>query len=288
MRMSDARWGSGALRLAAMAFFIAWSAALGFAGGMGPAKVVETAIRNTDVLFLMSPRLRALQEADAKRDVDAIGTTWIAGGNDEPKISKLKLKVLAQTSSAATVRATFRNYGEKRERTFYLVRVEGAWLIDDAETEWAKRISAELAASTGASEPSQEEAAGPTGQEGKYCLKDGKDETIFTTRPKGKDLVFALSWWTPYDTFFGVTGTAKPASSGWRFEENLNAADPRERCAVVITAEDGGYRVSTVDGARCESLAGHNAVLYGTISFSPASRVSAKFDASEVGNLDCK
>jgi hypothetical protein len=102
-----------------------------------------------------------------------------------------------------------------------------------------------------------------------------------------KALDFSLSIWTSAGSNFGVHGTAKPTPSGWRYEENMGSRNSLERCAVVISKKGDGYSLSTVDGARCEGLSGHGAVLYSPVNFPAKSRVSEIFDPSDVGNLDC-
>ncbi len=53
----------------------------------------------------------------------------------------------------------------------------------------------------------------------------------------------------------------------------MTSSDPTARCAVVIgRTPDGGYTVATVEGARCEGLAGHGAVLDHTDVFPRATR----------------
>jgi hypothetical protein len=69
------------------------------------------------------------------------------------------------------------------------------------------------------------------------------------------------------------------------------STDPRERCTVLITRKAGGYDFSTLEGARCENMAGQRAVLYGTLAFPAKCRVG-KADAefskpNDIGNLNC-
>ncbi len=60
----------------------------------------------------------------------------------------------------------------------------------------------------------------------------------------------------------------------WQYRSDMDSPDPMARCAVNIDPRsDGGYNVSTLDGARCEALAGHNMVLYGIEVFPASSRV---------------
>jgi hypothetical protein len=110
---------------------------------------------------------------------------------------------------------------------------------------------------------------------GKFCVvRPDKTYDMLLVRPRSDGgLDFAVDYWTNEGSFFGVEGTAAKAVKGWEMQSDLNAADSTQRCAVVIRPAGGGYNVSTVEGARCESLAGHNAVLYGTLTFPARTRV---------------
>jgi hypothetical protein len=109
---------------------------------------------------------------------------------------------------------------------------------------------------------------------GKFCVvRPDKTYDMLLVRPRPDGgLDFAVSYWTSEGSFFGVEGQAARAAKGWEMQRDINAADPTQRCAVVIQPARGGYNVSTVDGARCESLAGHNAVRYGTLTFATRTR----------------
>ena len=117
-------------------------------------------------------------------------------------------------------------------------------------------------------------AAGP--ESGKYCVfGKGKsfDMLLAQPRPDGS-LAFALSSWTPDGSNFGVGGIAPRSGTGWAYRDQMNSPDPNQRCGIDIQLDGKGtYRVSTVEGARCEGYAGHGAVLYGTDVFPPGSRV---------------
>jgi len=94
-------------------------------------------------------------------------------------------------------------------------------------------------------------------------------------RPDGS-LAFALSSWTPDGSNFGVGGIALRSGTGWAYRDLMNSPDPKQRCGIDIQLDGKGtYRVSTVEGARCEANAGHGAVLYGMDVFPPGSRVGA-------------
>jgi hypothetical protein len=73
-----------------------------------------------------------------------------------------------------------------------------------------------------------------------------------------------------------VGGIAPRSGTGWAYRDQMNSPDPNQRCGIDIQLDaKGTYRVSTVEGARCEGYAGHGAVLYGTVVFPPRSRVGA-------------
>lgn len=111
--------------------------------------------------------------------------------------------------------------------------------------------------------------------EGKYCLfGPGNSYDMLVVRDGGVSLEFGLSSWLPNGSNFSVSGSAMPVETGWRYESGMKSRDKTERCAVTIErTPDGTYRVATVEGARCEAYAGHGAVLEGTNSFPPESRV---------------
>ncbi|MHB0667894.1 lysozyme inhibitor LprI family protein, partial [Roseomonas mucosa] len=133
--------------------------------------------------------------------------------------------------------------------------------------------------------PAPAAPAAPAGVagDGKYCnFGPGESsDMLLVRRAAGGGLNFVLSSWTSRGSNFSVEGLARPAASpgalspdaSWRFESGMRSRDPVEHCAVTIrrTAE-GAYAVATEEGARCESMAGQGAVLYGTLVFPPNSR----------------
>jgi len=132
-----------------------------------------------------------------------------------------------------------------------------------------------------------------TAEGGKYCaFGPGDSYDMLLVRPDAdRNLLFGLSSWTPTGSYFGVAGTARRAGAGWRYEADMNSPDPDQRCAVTIDQVAGGtYRIATVEGARCEAMAGHGAVLYGTDVFPPASRVGdapASFTIETLMKVGC-
>jgi hypothetical protein len=97
-------------------------------------------------------------------------------------------------------------------------------------------------------------ASGP--DNGKYCIDNGATMLLVRLGSNGS-LEFGMSSWAFRGHYFGVTGLAQPDPSGWRFRENMNAADPRERCETLIARlSDGGYSFSLTQAGRCEANGG--------------------------------
>jgi hypothetical protein len=97
-------------------------------------------------------------------------------------------------------------------------------------------------------------ASGP--DNGKYCIDNGATMLLVRLGSNGS-LEFGMSSWAFRGHYFGVTGLAQPDPSGWRFRENMNAADPRERCETLIARlSDGGYSFSVTQAGRCEANGG--------------------------------
>jgi hypothetical protein len=113
-----------------------------------------------------------------------------------------------------------------------------------------------------------------TPQSGRYCASGkGYGEIMFLAQQKpdgGLDFGLLLS--TTEGNIFCVAGTARRVGSGWRYETDMNSADPYQRCART---GNGTYLFSTVEGARCESYAGYGAAPYKTLAFPPSSRVGS-------------
>lgn len=79
-----------------------------------------------------TPALRAEIEEDSRRDMNRLDFDWLSGGQDLPRIRKLKIVTLNTSGTdRATVQATFTNYGEARVRRFELVRIKGQWRVAD-------------------------------------------------------------------------------------------------------------------------------------------------------------
>ena len=73
-------------------------------------------------------------------------------------------------------------------------------------------------------------------------------------------LEFGMSSWNARAHFFGVSGVAQAAPHGWRSTQDMNAADPADRCEALIgQLPDGGYTFSVTQAGRCKSLGGYGA-----------------------------
>lgn len=83
-------------------------------------------------LELLSPILRNLMRKDLARRERRLDFEWRSGGQDSPQITGFRLHVTRLKGDTATVEASFDNQGERRFRRFFLVRLAGRWLIDDA------------------------------------------------------------------------------------------------------------------------------------------------------------
>jgi hypothetical protein len=95
-------------------------------------------------------------------------------------------------------------------------------------------------------------------ESGKYrVFGPGKSYTMLLVPPQSDDaLVFGVSTWPPSGSNFSVTGTARHSGPGWIYRDKMNAANPDERCGVnILPSSDSTYRVTTVEGARCEAMA---------------------------------
>jgi hypothetical protein len=159
--------------------------ALAHAQPLDPRQVVERIIRDeTTALALFTPRLRKIQENDMKRDIDATGLTWITGGNDRPNVTNLRTEILEQTPSTATVKAAFNNYGTPLERTFFLVRSDDRWLVDDAIVFQGRRISSDLTPKSAQTGPAKtKRASAEATDSSKFCVKDRhRGEDVLLTR----------------------------------------------------------------------------------------------------------
>jgi hypothetical protein len=116
-------------------------------------------------------------------------------------------------------------------------------------------------------------AGGP--ESGKYCVfgKGNSYECCWCSPGLTQVWVSPFRHGRLAGSNFGVGGIAPRSGIGWAYRDQMNSPDPDQRCGVDILGGKGTYRVSTVEGARCEAMAGHGAVLYGTDVFPLGTRV---------------
>ncbi len=114
----------------------------------------------------------------------------------------------------------------------------------------------------------------PRGQETFTVGRVGHANRSLTLRKMADGrLDFSLDEWTDGGDNFAVSGVADRVGGAWQYREKMASPDPDARCAVnIVPRPDGGYDVSTLEGARCEAYAGHNATLYGTDTFPRSAR----------------
>ncbi|WP_238314046.1 hypothetical protein [Methylobacterium crusticola] len=70
-----------------------------------------------------------------------------------------------------------------------------------------------------------------------------------------------------------VVGVARPHKNGWRFRQTSDE-EPDERCTLDIVPVAGGFRMHTIEGARCVGFGGYGAdrMLYDAV-FPASTRV---------------
>jgi len=84
---------------------------------------------------------------------------------------------------------------------------------------------------------------------------------MLLTRPSANgSLEFGFSSWNARGHYFGIFGAAQPEPGGWRFRQDMNSADPKQRCeAIIARLPDGGYSFSVTPAGQCESSGGYGA-----------------------------
>lgn len=90
---------------------------------------------------------------------------------------------------------------------------------------------------------------------GKYCIDEGSTMLLVRSGANGT-LEFGMSSWNARAHFFGVSGVAQAAPHGWRSTQDMNAADPADRCEALIgQLPDGGYTFSVTQAGRASCSA---------------------------------
>ena len=153
-----------------------------------------------------------------------------------------------------------------------LKKEDGTWKIDEIVYESARTLHAHLkevvAQEAGAMRASPPTPASPqtvgspataNAASGKYCIGNGA--IMLVTRPSANgSLEFGFSSWNARAHYFGIFGAAQPEPGGWRFRQDMNSADPKQRCeAIIARLPDGGYSFSVTPAGQCESSGGYGA-----------------------------
>src|SRR5690606_20130065 len=109
------------------------------------------------------------------------------------------------------------------------------------------------------------------------CVMPGTVNNAFTyIEREDRSLDFGLSFWFGGGAHCGIIGNAKYTGEGWRYEHNMDAEDPRRRCAVNITAKNEFIIFDADPQATCRMECGAQAQLRG---------VMIPFDAVETRNV---
>lgn len=84
-----------------------------------------------------SRRLQGLIDKDRQEtpqgEVGRLDWDVFVDGNDW-KLTDLSISSVEESAERATVRATFKNFGEARDILFTLVKEDGSWLIDEVQS----------------------------------------------------------------------------------------------------------------------------------------------------------
>jgi hypothetical protein len=97
---------------------------------------------------------------------------------------------------------------------------------------------------------------------------------VFSERPESNGfMTFSYMGSDARQHIMAVEGVAVPHNGGWRFQQKSDK-DPDARCTLDIRAVAGGFKMHTLEGARCVSSGGYGAdtLLYDA-AFSSSMRV---------------
>jgi hypothetical protein len=124
---------------------------------------------------------------------------------------------------------------------------------------------------------------------GVFCIRAG---SYFVERPEPNGaMTFDVLESNAQGNIIEINGVAVPHKGGWRYQVKSDS-DPEQRCTLDITPVAGGFKMDTVEGARCSSMGGHNAetALMGA-SFPASSRVKGMApvvdSAGKIPQFDC-
>ncbi len=82
---------------------------------------------------------------------------------------------------------------------------------------------------------------------------------VFSERPEPDgSMTFSYMGSDTRQNIMTVEGVAVAHHGGWRFQQKSDK-EPDDRCTLDITAVTGGFKMHTLDGARCVSFGGHGA-----------------------------
>lgn len=110
--------------------------------------------------------------------------------------------------------------------------------------------------------------------EGGLCVTARKSHNAFSyIVNEDGSLDFGLSYWFGSGAHCGIIGTARPTEKGWRYENNMDSADPAARCAVNISIEQDLVVFDADPQAACRSECGAQGYLRNT--FIPMSAVES-------------
>ncbi|MCB9990065.1 MAG: hypothetical protein H6867_01635 [Rhodospirillales bacterium] len=98
------------------------------------------------------------------------------------------------------------------------------------------------------------------------CVQGSKAHNVFTyIQKEDGSLDFGLSYWFASGAHCGIIGNAKKTDKGWRYESNLDSANPLERCAVNISEQQEMIWFDADEDASCRMECGAQAHLRGTM-----------------------
>jgi hypothetical protein len=124
---------------------------------------------------------------------------------------------------------------------------------------------------------------------GVFCSRAG---SYFVERPEPNGaLTFDVLESNAQGNIIEINGLAVPHKGGWRYQVKSDN-DPQQRCTLDITPVAGGFKMDTVEGARCSAMGGHNAetALIGAL-FPASSRVKGVApvvdSAGKIPQFDC-
>jgi hypothetical protein len=91
---------------------------------------------------------------------------------------------------------------------------------------------------------------------GVFCIKAG---SYFVERPEPNGaLTFDVLESNAQGSVIEINGVAVPHKSGWRYQVKSDN-DPQQRCTLDIAPAAGGFKLDTVEGARCAAMGGYAA-----------------------------